>query len=118
MLPQGRNLKTSRCQRINQIHRDSPGPAGDRPKTLKPEAVGYFNPSLKDPEGAGSVARGKQIIYADVWAFTDRLQHLAASCGEDKVKTVRTTCLQATAFAWHTTELTDLEKTTLRTGTV
>ncbi|RYC55019.1 hypothetical protein CHU98_g11190 [Xylaria longipes] len=102
---------------LNQIQRDSPGPAGNG-HSLKAEEVGFFNPSTKDNDGSGAVAHGKQTIYTDVWAFTDRLSHLAVTHGEEKVKTVWTTCLQATALAWHTTELTDLEKTALRGGTV
>ncbi|KAI1281036.1 hypothetical protein F5Y07DRAFT_317004 [Xylaria sp. FL0933] len=85
---------------------------------LKAEEVGFFNPSFKDHDGSGAVAQGKQTIYTDVWAFTDRLTHLAVTHGEDKVRTVWTTCLQATALSWHTMELTDLEKDALRTGDV
>ncbi|GAW26153.1 putative transposon Ty3-I Gag-Pol polyprotein [Rosellinia necatrix] len=85
---------------------------------LKPEEVGFFNPSSKDYDGSGALSQGKQTIYTDVWAFTDRLRHLAGVHGEAKVNTVWTTCLQATALSWHTTELTDAEKAALRTGTV
>ncbi|KAI2624532.1 hypothetical protein GGS21DRAFT_541257 [Xylaria nigripes] len=75
---------------------------------LKADEVGYFNPSLRDDEGAGVVAHGKQSIYTDVWAFTDRLTQLAESVGETK----------ATALAWHSTELTELEKTALHSGSI
>ncbi|KAI0905914.1 hypothetical protein F4823DRAFT_110235 [Ustulina deusta] len=101
---------------LTQVQRDSPAPGNG--SSLKAEEVGFFNPSLTDRDGSGSIAQGRQTIYTDVWAFTDRLAHLAETHGEDKVKTVWTTCLQATALAWHTTELTDLEKTALRTGNV
>ncbi|KAI1430791.1 hypothetical protein GGR50DRAFT_698666 [Xylaria sp. CBS 124048] len=86
--------------------------------TLKSEEVGFYNPSIRDADGSGAVASGKQTVYTDVWAFTDRLTHLAAVHGDDKLKAVWTTCLQGTALSWHTTELTDLEKRALQGGDI
>ncbi|KAI0435522.1 hypothetical protein F4803DRAFT_557910 [Xylaria telfairii] len=65
-----------------------------------------------------SYLKAEETVYTDVWAFTDRLTDLATVQTEEKVKAVWTTCLQATALAWHTTELTDLEKTALSQGSV
>ncbi|KAI1820165.1 hypothetical protein F4861DRAFT_543176 [Xylaria intraflava] len=85
-------------------------PAGSG--SLKAEEVGFFNPSLRDTDGSGTVTHGKQTIYTDIWAFTARLKHLTSVHGWPKVQTVWTTCLQAMALQWHSTELTDEERMT------
>jgi len=90
--------------------------AGNQNGALKADEVGYFNPSLPDPQETGAVAQGKQTIYTDVWSFTDRLMDLSRIYGEQKVKAVWITCLQNTALAWHTTELTETDKAALNAG--
>lgn len=88
--------------------------AKSKNETLKPETVGYFNPSLKDPHNTGIIAVGKYTVFTNIFPFTDRLRQLAVSHGEDSVKTVWTNCLQETALAWYFTELTDMEKDALQ----
>ncbi|KAL7629652.1 hypothetical protein AAE478_001175 [Parahypoxylon ruwenzoriense] len=74
------------CRQIQNFVGRPQAPGG----SLKPEEVGFFNPSLKDPERTGIVAQGKNAVYTDVFAFTDRLVHLAEIHGDDKVNQVGT----------------------------
>ncbi|KAI0860172.1 hypothetical protein F4860DRAFT_480350 [Xylaria cubensis] len=102
----------------NPQREGTPGSSNDNSKSLKPDDVGYFNPNTKDPEGHGIVASGRVTIYTNVHAFTNRLDHLATTRGEQAVKDVWGLCLQGTALHWHTIELSDLERTALSQGDV
>ncbi|KAF3059633.1 hypothetical protein GL218_04751 [Daldinia childiae] len=93
----------------------NPNPNGtSNSNTLKPETVGYFNPSLKDPHNTGIIAVGKYTVFTNIFPFTDRLRQLAVSHGEGNVKAVWINCLQETALAWYSMELTDIEKDALQ----
>ena len=92
-------------------------PAGDGGQSrLKSDEVGYFNPTARDTDGTGITSSGKVTVFTDVYAFTNRLRHLGETRGEQAVKEVWTTCLQSTALNWHSTELTNLERTALAGG--
>lgn len=92
------------------------GGEGNANSRLKSDEVGYFNPTAKDMDGTGITSSGKLTVYTDVYTFTNRLRHLAETRGEQAVKEVWTTCLQSTALSWHSTELTNLERTALSNG--
>jgi len=122
---QGTDIRTSVADVVAEAfarHRVAAPAEGDggggRTVTLKPDDVGYFNPTTRNPDGTGITSSGKVTIFTDVYAFTERLKHLKETRGELAVKEVWTTCLQSTALNWHATELTNLERTALSQGTV
>jgi hypothetical protein len=86
--------------------------------SLKAADVGYFDPSAKDPSGAGVISDGKANKYTDIFPFCDRLAHLAATHGDEAVRRVWSQCLQGPALVWHSHILTDDDRELLRTATV
>ena len=98
----------------------NPGPpgndavGGNGSSQLMSDDVGYFDPAT---EGEGPVVTvGRHTFYKDVYAFVVRLKDVAASKGNDKVRKALPTCFRGEALIWHSTELTELEKTLLRTA--
>ena len=105
-----------------------PGPQGDpgppgtdvagggNSSALKADDIGFFDPAH---EGEGPVVSvGRYSFYKDIYAFVDRIKDLVELKGEDKVREVLPTCFRGEALTWHSTELTELEKTLLRTATL
>ncbi|KAM0488281.1 hypothetical protein ACHAP7_001273 [Fusarium lateritium] len=92
----------------------------DRPngQSLRPADVGLFNPDRPDPHHMGMFSDSKSTTYTCVFAFTDRLRHLAETRSENVVKDVWTQCLQGQALIWHTQILTDYDRNYLSNGTV
>ena len=96
-----------------------PGPpgmdaVGGNTGALKADDVGYFDPAC---EGEGPVVSvGRHMFYKDIYAFVDRLKDLASIKGDEKIREILPTCFRGEALTWHSTELTDLEKTLLRTA--
>jgi hypothetical protein len=80
--------------------------------------VGYFDPSAKDPSGAGLISGGKINKYTDIFPFCDRLVDLAATHGDDAVRRIWSQCLQGPALVWHSHILTDDDRELLRTATI
>lgn len=81
-------------------------------KELNPEEVGFFDPEY---EGNGPVVNaGKNVFYRDVYAFVDRLKDMEQIKGEEKLRSVVPQCLRGSALIWHSTELSEMEKTLLR----
>ena len=92
----------------------TPPPVGDdRPdRGWTPEEIGFFDP---EAEGTDPVVNaGKHVFYRDVFAFVDRLKDMAPLKGPEKLRTVLPQCLRGAALIWHSTELTDLEKSMIR----
>jgi len=77
-------------------------------RPLRADDIGYFNPDLRDDDAMA--AQGKNIIYTDVYAFTDRLEHLAGLYTEARIQEAFPTCLWGLALQWHSTELTHIER--------
>ena len=93
---------------------DGVAAVGGNSGVLKADDIGYFDPNC---EGEGPVVSvGRHMFYKDIYAFVDRLKDVAADKGEDKVRETLTTCFRGEALTWHSAELTDLEKTLLRTA--
>jgi hypothetical protein len=80
---------------------------------LKAQDIGYFDPKPRD-QGPGVVADGKVTKYTDVYAFCDRLNHLATARSEDEVKAVWTQCLLGNALVWHSHVLSDVDRQMLQ----
>ena len=86
-------------------------------KTTKASDIGFFDPEHQDGVSLGAVATaGKHVIYRDVYVFVDRLKDLANTKPHTylSVKNTISSCLRGSALMWYTNELTDLEKTLLR----
>lgn len=93
---------------------DGVGNKNGSPPQLKADDIGFFDPAF---EGEGPIANsGRHTFYRDVYAFVDRLKDIATIKSSDKVREVLPTCFRGEALIWHSTELTDLEKTLLRTA--
>lgn len=86
--------------------------------SLKAADIGYFDPSLKDPSGAGVITDGRDTKYCDVFPFCDRLLDLAKTSGEECVRKVWSQCLRGPALVWFSHILTDNDRDLLRTGSV
>ncbi|KAI0410691.1 hypothetical protein F5X98DRAFT_87017 [Xylaria grammica] len=97
---------------------DAPPNPAPAPATLRSSDVGYFDPAAKDPTAAGIIADGKITKYTDVFAFTDRLKHLAAQQGEAEVRKVWTQCLLGPALVWHSQVLSSADRELLETATI
>ena len=95
-----------------------PGPPGNASgiPQWRPEDIGYFDPKLPDSYGTGPMVRdGKDIWYRNVHLFIERIKDLVNTKGEDTVRTNLNTCLRGHAMMWYTSELTELERSALRT---
>jgi hypothetical protein len=71
-----------------------------------------------EDNGLGVSTTGKYTIYKDVYAFTDRLKHLAAVRSEGLVREVFLTYLRGAALVWHFTELSDMERDLMMTASL
>ena len=101
-----------------------PGPPGPRGLpgidgvggngALRPEDIGFLDTSYGTDSDGPIANAGRHVFYRDVYAFTDRLEAMAAIRGDDKVRDVIPACLRGDALQWHLTELTDLERDGLR----
>lgn len=93
---------------------DGVGNENGSPPQLKANDIDFFDPAFEEE---GSIANSERhTFYRDVYAFVDRLKNIAAIKSSDKVREVLPTCFCGEALVWHLTELTDLEKTLLRTA--
>ncbi|KAI1291230.1 hypothetical protein F5Y03DRAFT_45514 [Xylaria venustula] len=88
------------------------------PSAIRSADVGYFDPSAKDPTFAGLIADGKTTKYTDVFAFTDRLKHLATQQGDAEVRKVWTQCLLGPALIWHSQVLSAADRQMMETATI
>ncbi|KAJ2992809.1 hypothetical protein NUW58_g2043 [Xylaria curta] len=93
-------------------------PVNQGVSSLRSSDVGYFDPGAKDPTSAGIIADGKITKYTDVFAFTDRLKHLAAQQSEAEVRKVWTQCLLGPALIWHSQVLSASDRELLETATI
>ncbi|KAI0804231.1 hypothetical protein GGR55DRAFT_322852 [Xylaria sp. FL0064] len=82
--------------------------------TLKSSDVGYFDPSAKEP----TFADGRITKYTDVFAFTDRLKHLAAEQSDAKVRKIWTQWLLGPALVWHSPVLSAADRRLLETASI
>lgn len=105
---------------LEQLQRDPGHGNNPRPeatpvlvtKEMNPEEVGFFDPEY---EGSGPVVNaGKNVFYRDVYAFVDRLKDMEQIKGEEKLRSVVPQCLRGSAPNWHSTELSEMEKSLLR----
>lgn len=108
-----RDMRQDQLEILRDRPQYTPGPQG---ASLRPADIGFFDPGLKDPQGLGVVSDSKANTYTDVFAFTQRLQHLKETHGEDVVKMTWTTCLKGRALHWHSQLCTDLERQLLATA--
>ena len=84
-----------------------------RAPALRAEEVGYFDPEYQNAATGPVVNAGKYVYYRDVYVFVDRLKDLAT---QHDVKHVISACFRGSALMWYSMELTDLERTGLRTA--
>lgn len=79
---------------------------------MNPKKVESFDPEY---EGSNPVVNeGKKVFYQDVYAFVDRLKDMEQIKGEKKLQSVVPQCLRGSAPIWHSTELSEMEKSLLR----
>jgi hypothetical protein len=99
-------------QQQNQNQNQSVAAAQPQPYSLRTEEVGVFDPNPQDAEvtGSGITSVGKLTVYTNIYAFTNRLRELASKKGDKAVQDNWTTWLRGEAIAWHTHELSDLER--------
>lgn len=77
--------------------------------------IGYFNPHLDASYSEGEIVTvGKEIYYRNVYLFVKQVQDLASIKGDMLVKTNLNTALRGAAQSWYTAELSNLERSGLR----
>ena len=96
------------------------GPAGfdgsGQPQKMKLEEIRYFDPSA-DGEG-DVVTSGKTVVYKNVYDFNDRVKDIIKQYSRKEIRVVILTTLRGNTLKWYSNELTETDKTLLRTSTV
>ena len=69
------------------------------------EDVGFFDPRIETESTEPIIYQGKDIVYRDVYLFTNRLKSIAQLKGKDAVRRNSQLCLRGYAMEWFTTEL-------------
>ena len=97
-----------------------PGPAGPegyggsgQGGYWKTDDIGYFWPDKPDSEDTVT-DEGTKVYYRDVYVFIDRIRDIIEYKGEELVKANIHACLRGAALEWFTTELSEMEKRSLR----
>jgi hypothetical protein len=97
------------------------GPAGAVVTTAadsghwRADEVGFFFPDLHSSYGASEIVTiRKDSFYCNAVVFLDRLDDIVRLKGGDSVRNNLSTCLRGAALQWYTTELSDIEKASLR----
>ena len=83
----------------------------------RPEELGFFDPDLNDDSVIGKgdiVYLESHPYYRNVFIFVERIQDVAKAKGENTVRLNLHSCLRGTALEWHASELTSIEKDSLR----
>ena len=121
------NAAIAQYVRENPPQRGEPGPPGPPGEAgadgangsgaggnshLKPEDIGFFD-NLFVCEGPLGTENNR-TVFRDIYVFVDRLKDMAATKGENKVVEALPLCLRGGALAWHTDELSELNKSLLR----
>ena len=85
------------------------------PSQLRAEEVGYFDPEYQPEHGQQEpiINADKHVYYRDVYVFVDRPKDLATRYN---IIHVIALYLRGSALMWYSMELTDLERTGLRTA--
>ena len=72
----------------------TPAPESPPNREWKAEEVGFFDPSLEDPQDVTIVTVGRHSFYRDVYAFVDRLKDMAKQRPSEKLRTVLPKCFR------------------------
>ena len=79
------------------------------------DEVGFFFPDLHSSYGTTEIVTiGKDSFYPNASVFLDRLDDIVKLKGGELVRANLPTCLRGAALQWYMTELTDIEKASLR----
>jgi hypothetical protein len=79
------------------------------------EEIRFFFPDLHSSYGPSDIVTiGKDSFYRNASVFLDRVDDIVKLRGGDIVRTNLPSCLCGAALQWYTTELSDLEKQSLR----
>jgi len=93
--------------------------AGADHRHWRADEVGFFFPDLHYSYGTTDIVTiGKDSFYRNTTVFLDRLDDIVRLKGAEMVRSNLPTCLRGAALQWYTTELTDLEKSSLRSASV
>ncbi|KAJ5232494.1 hypothetical protein N7468_005450 [Penicillium chermesinum] len=84
----------------------------------KPSDIGLFNPEARDPNGEGVVTISNVTNYKDVFIFIDRMKDLIPTKSEEIVRANLASCLRGSALGWYSSQLSELERTALRSNPV
>ena len=83
---------------------------------MKLEEIRYFDPSA---DGEGDVmTSGKTIVYKNVYDFNNRVKDIIKQYSRKEIRVVILTTLRDDTLKWYSNELTETEKTLLRTSTI
>ena len=84
-------------------------------KPLTAEQIGLFQPDYQDGISRPITSLRKQTIYRDIYVFINRLKDITFKYRKDEVRDLLPKYLRGNdAIIWHTTELSELEHTLLR----
>ena len=91
-----------------------PPPANQSQREWKADNIGFFDPSLDDPDDTPIVTVGRYSFYRDVYAFVDRLKDIAKQRSADKLRTILPKYFRRECQIWYSIELGEMEKDLLR----
>ena len=91
-----------------------PPPANQSQREWKADDIGFFDPSLNDPDDTPIVTVGRHSFYRDVYSYVDRLKDLAKQRSPNKLRTILPECFRSNAQIWYSIELGEMEKDLLR----
>jgi hypothetical protein len=79
------------------------------------DEVGFFFPDLHSSYGSSDIVTiGKDSFYRNATVFLDRLDDIVKLRGGELVRSNIPSCLRGAALQWYTTEVSDIEKASLR----
>ncbi|RWA03570.1 hypothetical protein EKO27_g11536 [Xylaria grammica] len=86
---------------------------------LKREDIGSFDPEYSDPNDIGVVTEGRNLIFTDVFSFTDRIESFleepaSQQSHEAQIMGLFQTLLTGPAVSWWNNEITPTTRRTFR----
>ncbi|KAI1419301.1 hypothetical protein F5Y12DRAFT_778731 [Xylaria sp. FL1777] len=86
---------------------------------IKREDIGSFDPEYNDPNDVGVVTEGKNLVFTDVYSFSDRIESFledptTSSSNEGQILAMFQTLLTGPAVLWWNNEITPRHRRRLR----
>ena len=80
---------------ISSTNTPSPPPVDPSNREWKAEEVGFFDPSLDDPNNTPIITIGRHSFYRDIYSYVDRLKDLVKQRSPNKLRTILLECFRS-----------------------